>query len=378
MRGYVKVGADSDGEYGYLWGNPGNLWNLYKPNVGTDLRLLSYGAGGDVMSFKADTGYVGIGTTAPGQLLHLSKAGTAGVQTPLLVLESATSLRPLLQFSENGAAVNSGMSIEYDGRGSGATNLLYINNVSGGPVVTFTSGGNVGIGTTSPVARLELYDGGMSANSLLTIQADDSGPWAYRMLNRLYSTDLTNSFKGYQDQNGVFHMYNMGVDTLDFKSGNVGIGAADPGSYKLYVAGTLYTSGGCTGCSDLRWKANVSTIPDALGTVERLRGVQFNWRTSEYPKMFFGNGTDVGLVAQEAEKVAPELVYEVDGYKYIRYDRLSALLIEATKEQQKEIESQKSEMDQLKKENDALKADNEALKKAVCEINPKAEICVGV
>ena len=61
-KGYVKVGADTDGEYGYLWGNPNNIWNLYKPNGNNNLKLYSYANGGrTVMDFYADTGNVSVG-----------------------------------------------------------------------------------------------------------------------------------------------------------------------------------------------------------------------------------------------------------------------------------------------------------------------------
>ena len=97
---------------------------------------------------------VGIGTTSPGARLHVSEAGTANTQTIVAGL-SSTSLRPVLQFSENAnATINSGMSIEYDGRGTGTANKMHINGVDGAAKFTVTSGGSVGIGTTSPSEKL--------------------------------------------------------------------------------------------------------------------------------------------------------------------------------------------------------------------------------
>jgi hypothetical protein len=49
-------------------------------------------------------------------------------------------------------------------------------------------------------------------------------------------------------------------------------------------------------------------------------------------------GEDIGLLAQDVESVVPEVVHERDGYKHIRYQQLTALLIEAVKEQQALIE----------------------------------------
>ena len=93
---------------------------------------------------------VGIGTTSPGAKLHVNQSGTSGVQTIVAAL-SSTSLRPVLQFSESTAAtITAGMSIEYNGVGSGADNYMAINSVTGSPQFVVMSGGNVGIGTTSP------------------------------------------------------------------------------------------------------------------------------------------------------------------------------------------------------------------------------------
>jgi hypothetical protein len=63
----------------------------------------------------------------------------------------------MIQFSEGSAATaGSGMSIEYDGRGSGVSNKMYINDVNSSPVFTVMSGGNVGIGNTDPSQKLHV------------------------------------------------------------------------------------------------------------------------------------------------------------------------------------------------------------------------------
>ncbi|NJO89370.1 MAG: tail fiber domain-containing protein [Chloroflexia bacterium] len=72
----------------------------------------------------------------------------------------------------------------------------------------------------------------------------------------------------------------------------------------------------------------------------KLRGVTFEWDLQKFPNNGFGKGVQYGLIAQEVEKVLPELVKEnAEGYKAVAYDKLTALLIEAIKEQQNEIET---------------------------------------
>lgn len=79
-------------------------------------------------------------------------------------------------------------------------------------------------------------------------------------------------------------------------------------------------------------------------------------------------GIRIGFIAQEVEQIFPELVFtnEVDGYKGVNYAEMSAVLVEAIKEQQTVIEKQQEEINSLKaktNEIETLKAEIEALKK---------------
>jgi hypothetical protein len=99
----------------------------------------------------------GILTNSPKASLHVKDDGVIGSGTIVAVLESKVSDRPILQFSEtaNGDK-DSGMSIEYDGSGTGSNNKMYINDTDGLPTVTFESGGQVGIGIINPTFALHL------------------------------------------------------------------------------------------------------------------------------------------------------------------------------------------------------------------------------
>ena len=76
--------------------------------------------------------------------------------------------------------------------------------------------------------------------------------------------------------------------------------------------------------SDSRLKSDVQNITDGLNKVKQLQGKTFIYNNCE--------GRQVGLIAQDAQPVVPEVVIESDGYYLLCYDRLVALLIESVKE----------------------------------------------
>jgi hypothetical protein len=87
--------------------------------------------------------------------------------------------------------------------------------------------------------------------------------------------------------------------------------------------------------SDINKKENVERITDAVSTVQQLRGVTYNWKD---------NGSKgMGLIAQEVEKILPELVTESDNGKAISYNNIIGLLVEAIKELKIEIDNLKGD-----------------------------------
>ena len=81
--------------------------------------------------------------------------------------------------------------------------------------------------------------------------------------------------------------------------------------------------------SDRRLKDNIQVINNALNKVNSINGVTFNWKES--------GKTSMGVIAQDVEKVAPEVISETNGYKAVNYDGLIGLLIESIKELKQEI-----------------------------------------
>ena len=85
--------------------------------------------------------------------------------------------------------------------------------------------------------------------------------------------------------------------------------------------------------SDVRLKADIAPIADALAKVQALTGVTFTMAGSDAKQM--------GLIAQAVQAVAPEAVTEVDGLLRLAYGNLVGLLVEAIKDLAQEVEQLK-------------------------------------
>lgn len=214
--------------------------------------------------------------------------------------------------------------------------------------------GRTGIGTESPSAGLHVR-GNDYPESFIFLEANTGKDAGFR----LYEGSLAKWHIFNNSGAGGLHIYNSGGQTAIFaKQSNsyVGINTTEPtqsldvngvarirGMMTGVVATTVYrTSDGTliTGASDIRLKNNIELLQSSLEKVMKLQGVTFTWKAD--PK----NRKSIGFIAQEFEKVIPELVFtnETDGYKGINYAEVSAILVEAIKE--------------LKAENDRLKSEN--------------------
>jgi hypothetical protein len=98
-----------------------------------------------------------------------------------------------------------------------------------------------------------------------------------------------------------------------------------------------------TETSDVRLKQSIAPILNALDKVTALRGVCYEWRREARSELGRDEGSQVGFIGQEVEAVCPELVAsDAEGYKSLNYSRLTAVLVEAVKEQQQLIHRQAS------------------------------------
>jgi hypothetical protein len=89
--------------------------------------------------------------------------------------------------------------------------------------------------------------------------------------------------------------------------------------------------------SDERAKTNIEEIKDSLTKIDTLRGVEFDWKKD--------NTHDVGVIAQDVQKVLPEVITtNAEGYLGVRYEKLAGLIIEAIKELSEQVEDIKKKL----------------------------------
>ena len=132
--------------------------------------------------------------------------------------------------------------------------------------------------------------------------------------------------------------FNGGLTTTsDVQFDSFGVGTAASGT-----TGEIRATGDITAyySSDERLKDNITPISDAINKIDQINGYEFDWNSNSSH-----SGHDVGVIAQEIEKVLPEVVVTRDnGYKAVRYEKIVALLIKAIKEQQLQIDELKSKI----------------------------------
>jgi hypothetical protein len=115
-------------------------------------------------------------------------------------------------------------------------------------------------------------------------------------------------------------------------------------SYKFEVNGDIYATANIIAFSDQSVKSNVQVIINPLAKVLNMRGVTYNRNDHEDQVR-----VHVGVIAQEMEKVLPEVVFEdLDGKKAVAYQNIVAVLIEAIKEQQLQINELRATVEKLK------------------------------
>lgn len=183
----------------------------------------------------------------------------------------------------------------------------------------------------------------------------------------------------YSNANADFRVDGQLNDNLIFaqaSTNRVGIGTNAP-----TVAFQIGTNGDGSGAlanvwntfSDIRLKKDITPLENALEKLDKINGYYYYWKKGA------DKSRQVGVIAQEIEKVLPEIVTTTsDDIKTVDYSKLSALLIQAVKEQQeiikkqnekiKELENASVEIAQLKEQYELLRTQNNQLQKMMIKL----------
>ena len=439
INGRMRIRHGADGSPGIWFNKADNTAAVSFMGLFNDEYIGLYGAQGSAWNFLMSTitGNVGIGLQSPSQKLHVNGGGlfngrlTASVgasgATPngnasgVFESNSSTYLNIItpsanesgLLFGNPISAVHGGILYNTTGNPNG---MQFRTNGNVNRMV-LTSTGALGLGTTSPEAKMHVHDGNSGVNAPpYTIATFEDNDNAFINISTPSNKSSGIYFSNPADSAGIIFNQGGSGDELRIKMGDhslamvitevgwVGLGVNSPQAqfdcnnatifrlgvgtepsfdYQLKVDGTGYFSGtvtascGVLSCSDIRYKTNIVPLTNSLSNLLALQGVFYNWNKEKFINKGFNNKRQVGIIAQDLEKIYPELVHtDEDGYKTVDYTRLSPILLEAIKEQQGIITSHEEKLNlqsaQLKSQQEQI----DFLLKELLELKEKANTVV--
>ena len=148
-------------------------------------------------------------------------------------------------------------------------------------------------------------------------------------INGFYNTHIIGDFVNAQEDNKFY----VGCPNGMWVGGKI-----DAPLYgDIYCDGDISAQGDITAAnlSDERLKDDISIISEPLSKIKSLDAIECNWNNKQKTHI----GRDIGLIAQQVEKIAPEIVQErKDGYKALKYEKIIPLLVGAIQEQEEKIQ----------------------------------------
>lgn len=295
----------------------------------------------DQMSITS-SGSVGIGTTQPYTKLHVRQDNSGG-------------LGPSLTLMNGGGGAGSAASIDFDGYdpgnansptvriqsiddGNDSSNLSFLTKIPGSTsnplveqmrlvdngslIIDFSGQNALSLGTGSPTGNALIFGGLTSGEGIASCRVSGSGC---------------------TDSDGNDHQYGLDFYTSYTRR----MTFWNHGDMQMY--GCTYWENGdhqgsCT--SDARLKTDIQPFPNVLDKLAKLKPVHFDWKPSAPPELHHSHGRQYGFIAQEVEKIFPDMVSTgEDGYKRVNYGQLPYLLLQGVRE--------------LKASNDKLSSDAE-------------------
>ena len=323
--------------------------------IADTFEVAAYSVAGGTRNLQLNAANLLFGTGTAGgssstERMRITSAGNVGIGTSspltnLTIGDSATQQQPYLSLARNstggffaGIRFYDGTNIKSYIQEDADFNLRF--GTSNIERMRITADRNIGINDTSP-------------NQLMCI-SNYSGYSSYFKAKRTTSAveagiileDSANSttWLMYRPANNTqLRFYNGNGDQAAFTyGGNLLLGTTTDNGERLYVSGSIRATGSITANSDVRLKKNIERIENALQKVSEISGYTYN--------TIYDEDRHAGVIAQEIDKVLPEIVNKGnDGLMGVEYGNISALLIEAIKEQKVLIESLQAKVEALEK-----------------------------
>jgi hypothetical protein len=313
--------------------------------------------------------------SAPSNSIFVDSTGRVGFRTstPVLDLHTNTGNTPAIRFEQNGSG---GFTAQTWDIGANEANF-FVRDVTGGSRLPFrirpgaptssidiSAAGNVGIGTASPGSKLEV----VAASIADGVRVTGTTVGALSPSFTLYDSSTARGFLGLAEATGHYSgdavagdiiiqvptgklllQTGLGASSIAINSGQVGIGTPAP-TAKLSVNGTANKPGGGSWdvFSDERLKNIKGRFNSGLKAVMQLQPIRYEYK----PDNALGlksEGEHIGFGAQALQKVVPEAVTRnANGYLMVNNDPILWTMLNAIKEQQKEIAELKGQVQKLR------------------------------
>jgi hypothetical protein len=341
-----------------------NNWQIRANNSASGgasfLAFVDQGATGNsetgTIVFEVDAG-------APANSVKVASTGKVGFRTatPVLDMHASTTDTPAIRLEQNNSG---GFTAQTWDIGGNEANF-FVRDVTSGSRLPFrirpgaptssidiSATGDVGIGTASPAKKLHIF----ATNSQVFVDRPANAAGNFALLN--FATNGVQKFffgLNADSDPGVDKLaffdaaFSGGTAVMTFTGGNVGIGTNAP-TDKLSVNGTASKPGGGTWAvfSDERLKNIKGSFTSGLSAVMRLQPLRYEYKTDNALGIK-SEGEHIGFGAQAVQKIIPEAVTtNSSGYLMVNNDPIIWTMLNAIKEQQKEIVELKRQIRQLR------------------------------